>query len=68
MTGLEQALITIRDECKKHAVCGDCPLRRRNVGELKNGNSICEVKRDIPTNWILKKDKNIPDEVPRLFV
>lgn len=53
---LIEALIVIRDECKKHDNCEECPLR-------DSENNACSLPTASPCNWDLRTDYI----VPRLF-
>lgn len=58
MTGLITALKIIREECKSHSSCKQCPLRDYSGGG-------CSIRDGVtPENWKLKGDE--PDN--RLFV
>lgn len=54
---LIEALNRLREECKKHVNCTECPLRDID-------NSCCALHKSSPCMWDLKVDHN----VPRLFV
>lgn len=56
MTDLEKALILIRDICKEHKYCRDCPLYVSSDGN-------CGI-RSQPEKWRLKNDGDPnPDKV-----
>lgn len=58
---LDEALRTIREECKKYQRCSLCPLRAQD-------NTHCMVVRaegQSPNTWVLKSDEINTD---RLFV
>lgn len=54
MTELEKALITIREECKKHTKCDECPLREQNVYDGEQ----CYMQNRAPQNYALYRDCN----------
>lgn len=60
MNELEQAIITIKQECEKHGQCCDCPLRQ-DVGD----NNGCAIDAKRPDKWKLRSE--IPDFQPSIF-
>lgn len=58
MNELENALKVIKNECEKHANCGDCPLR--------NSTKHCYITEIAPYKWELIVD-NKETYVPRVF-
>ena len=51
MTELEKALKFIRDECKSHSACKECPLR------TYSGGSCCIRDGATPENWKFKGEE-----------
>ena len=58
---LLSALKTIREECKKHESCKNCPLRRRN-------NRDCTLYDSTPPEeWLFKYEDGTDGYIQRLF-
>lgn len=51
LTEITNALKVIKDVCKKHYRCEDCPLR--------NGKNDCAVTRGDPEDWELYNPEKI---------
>lgn len=60
MTELEKALMVIRDECKKHEVCSECPLR------TGNNSNVCKVNDTTPEKWQLRIE-HTAGHIPSVF-
>lgn len=58
---LRKAIKTIKKECKKHGVCGMCPLRTDNY--------YCVLQRMTPEDYVLKNKKALDKDDPnqRIF-